>query len=369
MNSVGTWQPPGQDQSYSLNMFDTYNNALLNQYVRLVLALQRIYTIESSVLYLQANLPQQFGGVLLAEPNIGLTTPENYADNAATLLNIYTNRVDSLDSTFYPAFVSDSVGTLLNNSIVAPGDYPKKSGGLLSINGSWNNTSNLYVWQGLLPPGITGYSGGWDGTSLTVQGNSGTDVQSYTLNITKACFSGDSGPVISFWNLKGWNPQLQCLPRAPVSSDGYYALPYVYTYFANWDPNAYFYFNFSGDIGNIQQQLISQGYPPILISQSPLTYYTPTSAGSTFSGNVGLVAPNGFAGQYIFGGQSQGKTFTRDWSINLSCPSTGNCYYINQSDNMAGGICLGGNQISISGQANGNTATISYGGSCPPLVD
>jgi hypothetical protein len=360
MNEVGTWQPPGQSQPLSLTIFDTYNNSLLNEYVNLMLALQRIYTIEASVLYLQAYLPNQFGGLVLAEPTIGRTTAENYAANAATLLNIYTQRVDSLEATFAKAFVTDSGGSLPNP--------PAKTGSLLTIDGSWNENTNLYVWQGILPEGTPGYSGAWDGSSLTVQNVAANDAINYSLNISKNCYS-ESGynPVVSFWNIQGWTPQLQCLPSNPVSSDGSFSSPSLSTYFGRPDPNANFYFTFSSITANVEQKLISNQYPPIIVSQ-PTSYYTSTAAGSGFSGNVAIVAPNGFAGQYLIGGQvSGGNTFVRDWNINISCPNTGNCYYLTDTQIASlGGICLAGNYISLSGSTNGNSVKVTYAGTCPP---
>jgi hypothetical protein len=160
---------------------------------------------------------------------------------------------------------------------------------------------------------------------------------------------------------------LQCLPSNPVSSDGSFSSPSLSTYFGRPDPNANFYFTFSSITANVEQKLISNQYPPIIVSQ-PTSYYTSTAAGSGFSGNVAIVAPNGFAGQYLIGGQVSGvNTFVRDWNINISCPNTGNCYYLTDTQIASlGGICLAGNYISLSGSTNGNSVKVTYAGTCPP---
>ncbi len=386
INSYSNWNPPGGG-TLSLSVFDTFNNTLAGTYISIGNVLQQLYTIESTFLYLQANLPTKFGNVVISEPGMQVATLANYSAMQATLNNIYQSRMDYLASVFDPAIVSDAGGS----APYLPARTNSYAPNNLLINGTWNQvpsniqdssqdySSNLFIWQGLKSALVSPYAGVWDGTLLTVQASNQALNMTASLNLGQAC--SQSNPGVSFWYQQGWQAQLQCSPVG-VSSDGQYSGS-VQPYFAHLDPQAVYYFTFMGSsINSTGFNLISQssslatGYSSSQIqvsSSTPPVYSiatasTITSSGQAyFSGNIALTGANGFTGQFLLGGQGTHSGFYENWNMNLSCPSTGNCYYIQNPPNYDydGAICLGGNLIEITGNNDQNTALIAFNGSCP----
>lgn len=377
--NVGSWTPPEHSQPVSLSVFDYYDNGLMNQYFSAVTALQQMYTIESTLIYLQAYGPSTFDNFLLAEDGIGLTSPQNYSANMATLNTIYTSRVDSLQSSYANSFVSDAGGSSPN--------LPMKTGKMVTLPGNWNDLTNLFIWQGLLPPNVSGYAGVWDGNNLTVQ----FDYDNYSLNnISGYCIlPPTSFPAIDFWYQPGWVGQLQCANSLVLPGDGGWGLGGINTeYWPSVDDP--FTFNFGGPNGSSSQwQFIGQysrynyafspwsgsGFsinnPSYLISTPDFAdFYLGPVANSWFYGYMTTQLTNGYRGAFTFGGIGTANGVNMGWNMNLACsaevpseyrtPQSTNCYYPS-----SGGICLGGNLITIAGPNDGNYANISFSGTCP----
>ena len=377
--NVGSWTPPGQSQPVSLSVFDYYDNGLMNQYFSAVTSLQQMYTIESTLIYLQAYGPSTFDNFLLAEDGIGLTSPQSYSANMATLQMIYTSRLDSLQSGYANSFVSDAGGSSPN--------LPMKTGKMVTLPGNWNDLTNLFIWQGLLPPNVSGYAGTWDGNNLTVQ----FDYDNYSLNnISDYCIlPPTSFPVIDFWYQPGWVGQLQCANSLVLPGDGGWGLGGINTeYWPSVDDP--FTFNFGGPNGSSSQwQFIGQysrynfafsprsgsGFsinnPSYLISTPDFAdFYLGPYANSWFYGYMTTQLTNGYRGAFTFGGIGTANGVNMGWNMSLACsaevpseyriPQSSNCYYPS-----SGGICLGGNLITIAGPNDGNYGNISFSGTCP----
>ena len=370
--SVENWTPPGQTTPQSLSVFDQYNNGLMNQYLYLIQALQQIYTIETTAIYLQANLPQQFGGIVLAEPGIGFTTPQNYQSQLNTLNNLFTQRADQLYALFSQAIVSDAGGTSPN--------LPTKTGQVLGLSGNWNTATSLYVWEGLLPSGENGYEGYWNGTTLTSQYPTGWSslpgsLVQYSINSSTQNCQASSG--INFWQLTGWPSKLQCaaVTTPPVEQATNTSLALEYSA-SNTDPNAYFYFNLPS--GNTNFYGTSRAGPNIfsLNSSSSNQYKAKTHAAlvndtgsglvqGSFLGNFSFNSSNGYIGQYIINGTGSQKPGTGNfqvyWNMGLACTTGEFCY------NQGPGICLAGDYlVTYLDQGKSNTASVFVLGSCSP---
>lgn len=367
--NVGSWTAPGQTVAQSLSVFDQYNNGLINQYFYLIDALQQVYTIESAVLYLQANAPQQFGGIVLAEPGIGPTTPQNYQGQLTTLNSLFTARTDQLYALFSQAIVSDAGGTSPN--------LPTKTGQVVGLSGNWNTATSLYVWEGLLPTGENGYEGYWDGTSLTAQyptswSSPPSALTAYSFNSSNQNCQAPQG--INFWQLSGWPSQFQCgaVDTPPVGQSTNVHLAFSYNA-SNTDPHAYFYFtlpngnkNFYGttDLGENIFSLNSSSTNQYKAELANANYYNSTSGlvQGWFSGSFTFSSTNGYLGQYIISGTGSQKGGFADfqvyWNIGLECTAGEPCY------NYGSGLCIAGNYLQAA-QDKSNTATVSIAGYCP----
>lgn len=399
--AVGTWTPVGQP-AQQLSIFDQYNNALMNQYQYIIQVLQQAYTVEVTTLYLQANLPNQFGTIRLTEPGVvGQTTPANYTAQVATLNSIYSTRIQNVSNAFASAVVSDAGG--------APPVLPARTGTAQSskylanipnfsqTGGNWNqyasngNGLSLFVWQGLLPQGEVGFWGAWDGTTLTGQSPTGWSappsvLTAYSINAkTQNCQYNTTPSLptgINYWQVSGWPGQLQCMGLngyPPVAPGGAGQNNILYNVSID-DPHAYFYFNLpSGNANFFGQSLPTQMGPNIFStnsSSSGANQYKaetraalinqcqpPCAATGWFFGNFTYTSPtNGYMGQYIIGGSGyqdpNGPTV--HWFMGLECVTGPFCYTLGND-----GICLGGNYL-VANQDNGNSSTIQNMGLCPP---
>lgn len=399
MMNIGTWTPPDQP-TQQMSIFDQYNNALMNEYQYIIQALQQAYTIEVTTLYLQANLPNQFGSIRLGEPGItGQTTPSNYTTQVGTLNNLYSTRVQNVFNAFASAIVSDAGGT--------PPALPARTGtaqpspkyvanipNFSQTDGTWNQTGSkstsnglsLFVWQGLLPEGEVGYWGTWDGVTLTGQAPTGwsstpSALTPYSINAkTQGCAYNTTPPLptgINYWQISGWPGQLQCLAQSglpPAGGGGPGQSNLTYEVSVD-DPHAYFYFNLPTGNTNFAGQ--SQKGPNIFSLNAPSSNQykaetkaalvpsgqPPAPATGWFWGNFTFSSPNnGFQGQYIIGGNGQQNPNSTPvhWTMGLDCVTSPYCYLYGNN-----GICLGGNYLEAN-LVSSNVATVQIAGNCPP---
>lgn len=191
-------------------LFDQYNNGLMQQYYYLVNALQQIYTIEQTVLYMQQTTPS-FDTVTLAEP--GILDSNTYAENYAALDDLFQNRVVQLCTLFSAAIVSDFAPPLTCGTTTAPA--PTKAATLPGIvGGPWTGTCFLYEWVGVLPAPETGFEGSWNGKTLEAQCNGST----YELAMPGVCEASSQVSFYAGTNASGTGQgQLQCTSIDPGS--------------------------------------------------------------------------------------------------------------------------------------------------------
>lgn len=276
-------------------LFDQYNNGLMNQYYYLVQALQQIYTIEQTVLYLQ-DTTSSFDDITLAEP--GILDSNTYDQNYAALNALFDARLTQLCTLFNAAIVSDGAPPITCGTTPAPPTTAAKTlPGV--VGGAWTagETCNLYVWLGAVPSPQTDFEGSWDGSALTAQ----CDGASYDLSLSSC---GSAAQQLSFYSGPDaggtQTAQLQCgtLNGHDFSAPG-------------WSGSAgdMFAADWANDQASHSQMCVNvNGFGPTLPYTAPIS--GPLTGSGSYCTNIGSLpgvsfssvwqysAPSGFVGAF-----------------------------------------------------------------------
>lgn len=152
-------------------LFAQYNEGLMQQLYYISQALQQIYTLEQTLLYLQEYAPGDYGayfqGLTLGEP--GIYGNNTYAQNSQALHDLFQQRAAGLKTLFSQFIVSDAKPA----DLTAPTAAATLPG---IVEGSWTGACGLYVWDGYTDLPVFSFNpynfpagnfGSWNDTTFT----------------------------------------------------------------------------------------------------------------------------------------------------------------------------------------------------------
>lgn len=362
--NVGSVGNPPMTQS----IFDQYNNALMQQFSGALRSLQEIYTLEASLLYLQAYGPTKFSKLTTGEQGIAIPTATTYPQVLQNLNAIFQKRIQTLQNIFGSAFISDYSG---NSSFVS-----KPANTMTGVPGPWTQSSDqasnnyeayLYVWQGLMPSGIKGYLGQWDGANLGAMSSTDSTNSAATYTFTPAVCGQNP---VSFFAVTGFGGQFQCSTSYSTNWVASTGSPYQWTFDA-LDHDAYFYFFMDDLATSIVYESYSNGsnlFTPnssgYQVELGPMMHPRPYKTVVDFGVILSYHSANGYLGSFGVSGQASTGLGTDTWSMSLVCPVQPPMCYVMQG--AGDSICLGANKIQLTEVNSDNTARIAYVGTCGP---
>ena len=364
-------------------LFAQYNEGLMQQLYYISQALQQIYTVEHTLLYLQEYAPGDyrvyFQGLTLGEP--GINSHNTYSQQSKALNKLFQQRAADLKTLFSQFIVSDAQPDGLT-PVTAADTLPGIVAGL------WTGACGLYVWDGYtnspvfsfnkdnFPAGSFGSWNGtaftpktsWDGQTLTAYCETGNQWGAYTTLNTATCQPPPS--------LNSWVGTLQCTNINPKSvSAPAWNNSVGATLAGQWIPkgsvlNSSYIIFYSDDFVN----------PP---SATPISGPLTQNADTSWGVKVGdLYASNstvwqysdaqGFVGAFAVLINETNPTIKGDaaYEVQIQCIAGDKfCKQLNPADyetNTA--ICLAGSVIKLGGlnapNYNGNMKLILYPSSC-----
>ncbi len=276
---------PGSNPPASLPDFDGYNEGLMNLYGTAIQAIQIVYTIQSTYIYVASEDPNDANNTNPREEmknwDIGVSgvlKSQSYSDNQAALNAYYKNLVQTTFNDVAQYLITDIFDRLPAQALsdgwlvkyVSP-YTPKQATTLQGMPSagtpgdstqshahSWTTACSIYVWSGVLSdPSTTAYEGSWGKNQMTVR-CSALGSEPLTLDLSNIQpGSGQTTAGVNYFHmddgLQG-KPVDQLQPAPPA----YWAPSYVGIIF---DPT-----NFNTDDFGYGQMLPKGHHMPIYVS-------------------------------------------------------------------------------------------------------
>ncbi len=398
-NNLVTSMPTavGTQSNDAVSNLDSYNESLMAEYYYIVSALQQIYTIEKTALYLQYNAPGgitsgQFKSVALAEP--GLSINNSFTVNDQALDSLFNARFLKVQSLFASNIISDVKIGETNTYTPAKAILKDANGNHLPfVTGAWNQNCNLYIWQGL--SGETAFKGSYNGVNLTAQCQRyDNSLASFSINLPTKCANVTSDNVTFYTgNDAGGNVngQLQCSEintnsiQPATNNFGYFInnWPYGYTPVGFYSYSVAFnQVNFnaypnlvSAEPASTASPLGYNGYWSLANTNSSWTYSINNVNASQLNSPWEYIGPDGvvvsfipvgaWAGQFDYAAVAIQCAANDPWCSQLqgSNPSSvsGGGFYYNTGSSA---VCVGHHSLTVSGYgmgiANDNKVMLTY---------